>query len=142
MPSNRMCGKKVAGSALDRKWYGCFMGEQVILVDSLDNIIGFDSAFVFDSGDRLLLQRRASGKYHSGGLWNNTCCGHPGPNESIISVGHRRFREEKALTANSKKFSVLPIALLDNQLIENEYEHVLFGKYDVDPIPNPEELDD
>ena len=56
------------------------------------------SVFVFDSGGRLLLQRRAEGKYHFGGLWTNTCCGHPRPGEPVEDAAARRLREEMGIS--------------------------------------------
>src|SRR5262245_54825248 len=82
---------------------------RVILVDANDGEVGKEermrahreglrhrafSIFVFDRAGRLLLQRRAAGKYHSGGLWSNTCCSHPLPGESVLDAAHRRLREE------------------------------------------------
>jgi len=132
--------------------------EQVILVDSSDNELGVEgkmsvhrsgklhravSVFVFDSGGRLLLQRRASGKYHSGGLWSNTCCSHPRPNEDQANAARRRLGEEMGIDCEVQHvFSFTYRALLDSQLIEHEYDHVYFSKYDGEPIPNPEEVED
>src|SRR3954468_11389591 len=82
---------------------------EVVLVDADDREIGRAekmaahrsgalhrafSVFVFDGDGRVLLQRRARGKYHSGGLWSNTCCGHPLPGEDVAAGGRRRLREE------------------------------------------------
>lgn len=133
------------------------MEDQVILVDSNDNEVGIEgklaahcggllhravSVFVFDSNGRLLLQKRASAKYHSGGLWSNTCCGHPRPGEHQTSAARRRLREEMGIDCELLQvFSFTYRAAFDNQLIENEYDHVFFGKYDGDPISNPEEVE-
>ena len=84
--------------------------EQVILVDEHDSPIGVEeklrahqnggrlhrafSIFVFNGREELLLQQRATQKYHFGGLWSNTCCGHPRPDESLDAAAKRRLREE------------------------------------------------
>jgi Isopentenyldiphosphate isomerase len=82
------------------------MEEKVILVDEHDNQIGTEekmsahragklhrafSIFVFDDKKRMLLQRRALSKYHSGGLWTNTCCSHPREHEQVMDAAHRRL---------------------------------------------------
>lgn len=132
--------------------------ESVILVDTLDNEIGVDgkmavhrsgklhravSVFVFDSKDRLLLQKRASSKYHSGGLWSNTCCTHPRPGENQASAARRRLQEEMGIDcALEPAFSFVYRAALDNELIEHEYDHVFFGTTDDSPRPDPSEVED
>ncbi len=134
------------------------MEEQVVLVDESDNVIGVEgkmavhrsgklhraiSVFVFDSGNRLLLQQRASTKYHSGGLWSNTCCSHPRPGEDNISAASRRLWEEMGVECKlSKAFSFVYRATFVNRLIEHEYDHVFFGRYDGAPVPNRNEADD
>lgn len=134
------------------------MEEQVILVDADDNELGVEgkmaahrsgrlhraiSVFVFDSGGRLLLQRRASGKYHSGGLWSNTCCSHPRPGEHQGAAARRRLGEEMGFDCTLEPaFSFTYRAELDNQLIEHEYDHVFFGRFDGEPTPHPEEVED
>ena len=85
------------------------MEEKVILVDSSDRAIGLMekmeaheraflhrafSVFIFNSKGEMLLQRRALNKYHSGGLWTNTCCSHPREGETVVEAGLRRMREE------------------------------------------------
>lgn len=133
------------------------MEDQVVLVDESDNEIGVEgkmavhrsgklhraiSVFVFDAGDRLLLQQRASTKYHSGGLWSNTCCSHPRPEEGNIGAASRRLREEMGIECKlSKAFSFVYRATFENQLIEHEYDHVFFGRYGL-PLPNRDEADD
>jgi isopentenyl-diphosphate Delta-isomerase len=120
--------------------------EQVILVDEQDRELGASeklaaheagrlhrafSIFVFNSAGRLLLQRRAKTKYHSGGLWSNTCCGHPRPGESTRAAARRRLREEMNFECElSAAFEFLYRAEFANELIEHEYDHVFVGEFD------------
>lgn len=98
------------------------------------------SVFIFDDRDRLLLQQRALGKYHSQGLWTNTCCGHPRLGEQTHVAAQRRLFEEMGLAC-----ALTPVATLryheqvSNQLIEHEYDHLFAGISDVEPHANPEE---
>ena len=55
------------------------------------------SVFVLD-GDRVLMQQRAMGKYHTPGLWTNTCCTHPEWDEAPEICAVRRLEEELGLT--------------------------------------------
>ncbi|CAI10599.1 putative isopentenyl-diphosphate delta-isomerase (plasmid) [Aromatoleum aromaticum EbN1] len=134
------------------------MEDQVILVDEHDNKVGFAgkmaahqrgalhraiSIFVFDSHSRLMLQRRAAGKYHSGGLWSNTCCSHPRPNEESADAARRRLREEMGVDCELKKaFSFVYRTKFGSGLIEHEFDHVFFGNHDGRPVLNPDEADD
>jgi isopentenyl-diphosphate delta-isomerase len=98
------------------------------------------SIFIFDNADRVLLQQRAFGKYHSQGLWTNTCCGHPRPGERIASAAKRRLQEEMGMTCSLRKVSTLLYREeVSNQLIEHEFDHVFVGISHCDPIANPEE---
>ncbi len=131
--------------------------EQVILVDEDDRQIGICekmethragalhrafSIFVFDSAGRLLLQKRAREKYHSGGLWSNTCCGHPRPGETTAAAAHRRLREEMNFDCRLERaFSFLYRVEFDNHLIEHELDHVFVGYFDGDPAPAPSEVE-
>ena len=100
------------------------------------------SIFVFDEADRLLLQRRARGKYHSGGLWSNTCCSHPRVGESLPDAAHRRLREEMGFDCLlDPVFGFVYRAVLDGGLVEHEYDHVLAGRFHGDPTPDPHEVD-
>lgn len=119
--------------------------EQVILVDENDNPIGVAeklqahqdnlchrafSVFVFQSThpNLLLLQQRADNKYHSAGLWTNTCCSHPRPGENVIDAGMRRLKEEMGLTVSlTPRGSFHYVAHFENGLVENEFDHVLMG---------------
>ncbi len=132
--------------------------EHVVLVDEQDNQIGIMekmeahykgvlhrafSVFVFNSKHELLLQRRALGKYHSGGLWTNTCCSHSRVGETTLDAGHRRLQEEMGFDCPlSEAFTFIYKKELDHQMIEHEYDHVLVGTFDGEPILNPEEAMD
>ncbi len=99
------------------------------------------SVFVFDSDQRLLLQRRAIHKYHSAGLWTNTCCSHPAPGETASDAAHRRLMEEMGLEMPLHfAFTFTYRAPFDNGLIEHELDHVFIGHTDAVPKPNPEEV--
>lgn len=98
------------------------------------------SVMVFNSSKELLLQRRAMGKYHSEGLWTNTCCSHPQPGETILQAAHRRLNEEMGIkSALRETFHFIYEAHLDNALIEHELDHVLIGFSDEEPVINPDE---
>jgi isopentenyl-diphosphate delta-isomerase len=101
------------------------------------------SVFLFNSAGEMLLQQRALSKYHSGGLWTNTCCSHPHPHETPMEAGKRRTREELGIDVELRPaFSFIYKAELDNELTEHELDHVLVGRYDGDIFPNPEEVMD
>lgn len=98
------------------------------------------SLFVFDDAGRLLLQRRAAQKYHSGGLWTNTCCGHPRPGECMAAAVRRRLREEMGIACDLREVgSLLYRAALDQGLVEHEYVHIHAGRFGGDPEPDPAE---
>jgi isopentenyl-diphosphate delta-isomerase len=100
------------------------------------------SIFVFDRAGRVLLQKRAASKYHSGGLWTNTCCGHPRVDEPVAVASRRRLREEMGFDSDlAECFSFVYRAELDHGLIEHEYDHVFLGRHDGPLTPNPEEAD-
>ncbi len=130
--------------------------ERVILVDEADNQIGTEeklkahregklhrafSIFVFNSDGKLLLQQRALSKYHCPGLWANTCCSHPREGESADAAAHRSLVEEMGFDCPLKEaFSFTYKAKFDNGLTEHEFDHVLVGKFDGEPKPNPDEV--
>ncbi|WP_380181251.1 isopentenyl-diphosphate Delta-isomerase [Kalamiella sp. sgz302252] len=130
---------------------------EVILVDDQDRAVGrmeklevhqkgllhrAVTVYVFNSRHQLLLQQRASGKYHCGGLWSNTTCGHPYPEESTQHAAERRLFEEMGLALKLHPVFELSYNLpLANGLIEHEYGHVWFTFSDELPQPNPEEAD-
>ena len=132
--------------------------EKVILVDKNDNQIGFMpkleahqkgvlhrafSIFIFNNKYELLLQKRASSKYHSGGLWTNTCCSHPREGEDTLDAAKRRLIEEMGIDTSLRKVhDFIYKAELDNDLTEHEFDHVLYGIYNEDPIINKDEADD
>ncbi|MDA9631699.1 isopentenyl-diphosphate Delta-isomerase [Bacteroidota bacterium] len=131
--------------------------DKVILVDNNDNQIGLMpkleahekgvlhrafSVFIFNNHGELMLQRRALTKYHSPGLWTNTCCSHQRDGESNISSGKRRLNEEMGFdTELFEKTSFIYKAKFDNGLIEHEFDHVLVGSYNHSPIINSIEVD-
>jgi isopentenyl-diphosphate delta-isomerase len=130
--------------------------EQVILVDELDNEIGTKekmqahreallhrafSVFIFNKKGELLLQRRALNKYHSPGLWTNTCCSHPRPNEQLINAAKRRLIEEMGFVCDlNYQFNFIYKASLDQGMTEHELDHVFFGTYEDEIKLNPEEV--
>jgi isopentenyl-diphosphate Delta-isomerase len=132
--------------------------EFVILVDEHDNELGLMekmeahrkgvlhrafSVFVFNDKGQFLLQQRAFSKYHSGGLWTNTCCSHPRKGESVLEAAHRRLNEEMGFScALKEQFSFIYNRKLDNELTEHELDHVVFGTFNDAPILNPDEVAD
>ncbi len=99
------------------------------------------SIFIFNSRREFLLQRRAQGKYHSAGLWSNTCCGHPRPHEPLAAAARRRLREEMGFSCDLREyFTFLYRARLDHSLIEHEFDHVLIGEFEGEPHPDPAEV--
>ena len=130
--------------------------EKVILVDKDDLAIGemekmeahekavlhrAFSIFVFNGQNKLMLQQRALDKYHSPGLWTNTCCSHPRPGETVLNAGHRRLVEEMGFDCEIEKiFDFIYKAELDQGLAEHEFDHVFFGQYDSQPNINPKEV--
>jgi isopentenyl-diphosphate Delta-isomerase len=130
--------------------------EQLILVDERNHAVGTDgkdavhrkgllhrafSIFLADAQGQIVLQQRSLQKYHSGGLWANTCCGHPRPGERTISAARRRLNEELGVTAAlSFGFFSRYRADLDHGMQENEYVYVLFGRLAGEPHPDPAEV--
>jgi isopentenyl-diphosphate Delta-isomerase len=91
----------------------------------------------------MLLQQRAKIKYHSGGLWTNTCCSHPRPDETLEHAVHRRLQEEMGFDCDLKEIAhFIYEAKLDHGLTEHELDHVFVGRYDGDMELNPDEVDD
>lgn len=133
------------------------MPEYVVLVDNKDNQIGLMekqaahvnptlhrafSIFVFNSKGEMLLQQRALTKYHTPGLWTNTCCSHPRDGESLQQATKRRLMEEMGMECDLKEvFSFIYKADVMQGLIEHEFDHVFVGTTDVTPIINREEVE-
>lgn len=102
------------------------------------------SIFIFNDEGKMLLQQRALGKYHFGGLWTNACCSHPRPGEAIEAAAARRLPEEFNFEAPLQKlFSFLYQAHDENSgLSEWECDHVFIGNWNGAPQPNAEEIGD
>jgi len=134
----------------------CMKEEKVILVDPNDQPLGTMekieahekgllhrafSVFVVNSKGELLLQQRALHKYHSPGLWTNTCCSHQREGETTQDAASRRLQEEMGMqTPLSFLFSFIYKAVFDNGLTEHELDHVLLGTSEQEPQINPEEV--
>ena len=132
--------------------------EKVVLVDKKDVQLGLMpkleahrkgilhrafSIFIFNSSRMLLMQKRSSRKYHSPGLWTNTCCSHQRDGEITIDAAKRRLNEEMGLNVDLKEtFSFIYKANLKNGLIEHEFDHVLVGFTDISPNININEVED
>lgn len=130
----------------------------VILVDENDNPLGTMekieahekarlhrafSVFIYNSKNELMLQQRALTKYHTPGLWTNTCCSHQRLDESNIEAGKRRLYEEMGFSTELQEtISFIYKAPFDNGLTEHEYDYILVGEYNEEPNPNPEEVND
>ena len=131
--------------------------DTIALVDRQDTIIGTAgkleahrrrllhrafSVFVFDGQGRMLLQRRSALKYHSAGLWANSCCGHPRPDDKDVGASaQRRLTEEMGIAcALSPLFQTIYEADVGQGLFEHEYVHAFHGRFDGDPRPDPDEV--
>jgi len=131
------------------------MNTHVILVNTIDEQIGLMpkleahqkgllhrafSIFIFNQRGQLMMQQRALDKYHSGGLWTNTCCSHPIANESTEETARKRLSEEMGIACDLKPVTkFIYKAELGNGLIEHEYDHVFIGYSNDDPILNKNE---
>lgn len=130
--------------------------EDLILVDELDNVMGYAqkdfvhkegvlhrafSIFIFNHKKELLLQQRAFSKYHSAGLWTNTCCSHPLKNESMEQALERRLLEEMGITCPMTYLhKFIYRTHFDNGLTEHELDYVYAGITDAIPTPDPNEV--
>jgi len=130
--------------------------EYVVLVNEDDKELGFMekllahrhgslhraiSVFIFNTRGQLLLQQRASGKYHSAGLWTNTCCSHPRRGEGTRDAAMRRLKEEMGIAAAlTPAFTFIYNAALDNGLTEHELDHVFIGVTDEAPVLDSAEV--
>ncbi|MBT8270508.1 MAG: isopentenyl-diphosphate Delta-isomerase [Flavobacteriaceae bacterium] len=134
------------------------MEDYVILVDKDDDMIGLMpkmmahekallhrafSVFIFNERNELMLQQRALTKYHSPGLWTNTCCSHQREGESNIEAGKRRLMEEMGFTTElTETTSFIYKAPFDNGLTEHELDHILVGYFNDEPHINTDEVAD
>jgi len=134
------------------------MLEYIIAVDKFDKEIGFFekieahykgilhrafSILVFNSKNQLLLQKRSEKKYHSPGLWSNTCCSHPRYGGNLQDEIYKRLKQEMGFTCELKEiFSFVYKVKLGDNLFENEYDHVFIGRYDGEIVVNKDEADD
>jgi isopentenyl-diphosphate delta-isomerase len=132
----------------------------VVLVDKNDQSIGTMekleahelgllhrafSVFIINDKKEILLQKRAISKYHSGGLWTNSCCSHPLPGEDVLDAGIRRTKEEIGIHLSKesifKSGFLLYKSVYDNGLTEHEYDHILIAKTNNKPILNVDEAE-
>jgi len=127
----------------------------VVLVDSQDEETGTAgkldahlqgllhralSVFITNDNGEMLLQRRAAGKYHSGGLWSNACCSHPCPGERPSDAASRRLKEELGLETDLQPIGTWYYqAEVGNGLSEHEFDHLFTGTWDGIPTPDPAE---
>ena len=99
------------------------------------------SVFLADANGRILLQQRSLKKYHSGGLWANSCCGHPRPGERTRAAAERRLGEELGATTRLRfGFRAHYRAEFANGLAENEIVYVYFGALPSKLRLNPAEV--
>ncbi|MDA9163861.1 isopentenyl-diphosphate Delta-isomerase [Rickettsiaceae bacterium] len=99
------------------------------------------SVMIYNKKGELLIQKRADVKYHSAGLWANTCCGHPRVGEDNMQAAQRRLNEEMGFSCDLKKVGEVCYELpLENGLHEHEYTHVFSGVWNGALSPNPEEV--
>ncbi len=129
----------------------------MVLVNTFDEVVGSMekmethrrgllhravSVIVLRSGNEVLIQQRALGKYHSAGLWSNTCCTHARLNELLFITAQRRLKEEMGLDVGILHYwkQVIYRAELDHGLIEHELDHVFVGFCDAVPVLNPQEV--
>lgn len=132
------------------------MSQLIALVNQNDEVIGYDhklvvhqkgllhrafSIFVFNSKREILLQRRALEKYHSAGLWTNTCCSHLPKGFQMESFIHQRLKEEMGFDCNLKYVETFKYYVdFQNGMIENEVDHIYFGLFEGEPSPDPAEV--
>ena len=131
--------------------------EYVVLVDESDHQIGLMekqaahiephlhrafSVFIFNSKGELLMQQRALSKYHSPGLWTNTCCSHPRDGETLAEATSRRLLEEMGMTCKMHEvYTFIYKAPVGQGLTEHEFDHVWIGQSDDIPEINREEVE-
>jgi isopentenyl-diphosphate Delta-isomerase len=133
--------------------------EKVILVDAEDRELGTApklwahregllhrafSVYIFNSksAPKLMLQKRAKTKYHSGGLWTNTCCGHPRPGEDVAVAARRRLLEEMGFDARLSELTNITYRAELGEMREHEFLHIFTGTFDGEPKVDPSEAED
>lgn len=132
--------------------------KKVVLVDENDQFIGTMeklrahqeghlhrafSVVIFNAKNEMLIHKRASGKYHCGGLWTNACCSHPRENETPLEGANRRLQEEMGFSSLLRfKDSFIYKTKLKNGLTEHEFDHLFVGSFDGKPNPNKDEVED
>ena len=132
--------------------------EKVVLVDSNNVVVGLEdkihahkkgllhrafSIIIYNSKRDILIQRRASTKYHTPNLWTNTCCSHPYDGESYEEAIHRRLKEEMGMDSCLTEYcSFIYKAKLNNNLIEHEHDTLFLGQSNLLPLINKEEVSD
>lgn len=130
------------------------MNQEIILVNNRDEPVGYTSkeeahrtgklhrafsVFLY-SKDRLLIQQRADDKYHSPGLWANTCCSHPRKGEQLEDAVDRRLMEEAGIVCKTREiFSFIYKHRFEEELYEHEFDHVFLGEYSGEYRINPDE---
>lgn len=132
--------------------------EKVVLVNEQDDILGLMekqqaheagllhrafSVFIFNDKNELLIQQRAKDKYHSPGLWTNTCCSHPREDESYKDAAMRRLKEEMGFSCEMDYiFDFIYKADVGDGLTEHELDYVFRGIFNGEPVLNPDEVAD
>jgi isopentenyl-diphosphate delta-isomerase len=132
--------------------------DELILVDEQDNPVGYEtklaahqnggklhrafSVFIFNPAGEMLLQRRATTKYHFGGLWTNACCSHPRRGEDTLEAAHTRLRHELGFDTELRELFSFVYRAPDptSGLTEHEFDHVFVGEFDGTPSPNVDEV--
>lgn len=135
------------------------MKDELIWVDLNDNVVGYGeklethkrnilhrafSVFLYSNG-KMLIQQREKNKYHSGGLWANSCCSHPRKGEELIQAANRRVEEELGIKEGSltlKEIDSFVYFHSYGDLSEYEFDHIIVGEYEGNIVPNPEEIED
>ncbi len=102
------------------------------------------SIFILNDRNEILLQKRASAKYHAANLWSNTCCSHPQPDEDTLVSAHRRLKEELGLDLKIHSIGTVEYKIeVGNNLTEWEVDHLFIGRYNGEIIlPSPAEVSD
>ena len=131
------------------------MNEYINLVNFNDEIVGYATkeeahmtgdlhrafSVFLHNGTRLLIQQRADNKYHSPGLWANTCCSHPRKGEDLKDAVKRRLMEEAGIECQTEEiFSFVYKHKFHEKLYEHEFDHVFLGEYEGEYVMNPEEV--